>query len=165
MKEGNHKKSLTDLLLKLAKLCPTLSNPMGYGTSSSLVLHHHLELAQTIFHWVSDAIQPSHPLWPASPLTFNLSQQQGCFQCVSSLYQVTNVLEFQLQHQCFQWLELISWCRMTGIILQAMGLSGLFSSTTTQKNLFFHAQPSLQSNSHIYTWPWKNHSVDYISPF
>ena len=31
-----------------------------------------------------------------SPLAFNLSQHQGLFQCVSSLHQVTKVLEFQL---------------------------------------------------------------------
>ena len=30
-------------------------------------LHHLLKLAQTHVHWVSDAIQPSHPLLPSSP--------------------------------------------------------------------------------------------------
>ena len=40
----------------------------------------------------------------SSPPTFNLSQHQGLFQWVSSLYQVTKVLEFQLQHQSFQWI-------------------------------------------------------------
>ena len=32
------------------------------------VLHHLLELAQTHVHWVSDTIQPSHPLSSSSPL-------------------------------------------------------------------------------------------------
>ena len=46
-------------------------------------VHHHLpELAQTHVHWVSDAIQPSHPLWSPSPPAFNLSQHQGLFQWV-----------------------------------------------------------------------------------
>ena len=31
-------------------------------------------------HWVSDAIQPSHPLPPPSPPALNLSQHQGHFQ-------------------------------------------------------------------------------------
>ena len=39
-----------------------------------------------------------------SPPTFNLSQHQGLFQWVSSSHQVTKVLEFQLQHQSFQWI-------------------------------------------------------------
>ena len=68
------------------------------------VLHHLLQLAQTHVHWVSDAIQPSHPLSSPSPSAFNLSQHQGLFQWVSSLHQVAKVLEFQLQHQSFQWI-------------------------------------------------------------
>ena len=51
----------------------------------------------------SDAIQPSHPLSSPSSPTFSLSQHQGIFQWVSSLHQVAKVLEFQLQHQSFQW--------------------------------------------------------------
>ena len=38
-----------------------------------------------------------------SPLIFNLSQHQGLFKWVSSSHQVAKVLEFQLQHQSFQW--------------------------------------------------------------
>ena len=56
------------------------------------------------YHWVSDAIQPSHPLSSSYPLTFNLSQHQGLFQWVSSSHQVAKVLEFQLQHPSFQWI-------------------------------------------------------------
>ena len=55
-------------------------------------------------HHISDAIQPSHPLSsPSSPPAFNLSQHQGLFQGVSS-HQVARLLEFQLQHQSFQWI-------------------------------------------------------------
>ena len=39
-----------------------------------------------------------------SPLAFNLSQHQGLFHWVSFSHQVTQVLEFQLQHQSFQWI-------------------------------------------------------------
>ena len=45
----------------------------------------------------------SHPLSSPSPPAFNLSQHQGLFQWESSLHQVAKVLEFQLQHQSFQW--------------------------------------------------------------
>ena len=53
-----------------------------------------LGFAQTHVHWVSDAIQPSHPLSFPSPPAFNLSQHQGLFQQVSSSYQVAKVLEW-----------------------------------------------------------------------
>ena len=59
---------------------------------------------------VGDAIQPSHPLSSPSPLAFNLAQHQGLFQWVSSLHQVTKVLEFQLHHQSFQWMSTKGWC-------------------------------------------------------
>ena len=38
-------------------------------------------------------------------------------------------------------------------LLQSKGLSRVFSNTTVQKQRFFGAQPSSQSNSHIHTWP------------
>ena len=44
------------------------------------ILHDLLEFAQTHVHCVSDAIQPSYPLLPASPRALNLSQNQGLFQ-------------------------------------------------------------------------------------
>ena len=39
-----------------------------------------------------------------SPPAFNLFQHQGLFKWVSSSHQVAKVLEFQLQHQSFQWI-------------------------------------------------------------
>ena len=53
---------------------------------------------------ISDAIQPSHPLLPSSPLALHLSQHQNLFQWVSSSHQVAKVLECQLQHQSFHWI-------------------------------------------------------------
>ena len=43
--------------------------------------------------------------------------------------------------------------RSTGLIsLLSKGLSRIFSNTIVQKHHFFTIQPSLWSNSHIYTW-------------
>ena len=39
------------------------------------------------------------------------------------------------------------------ISLQSKGLARVFSSATVQKHQFFSTQLSLQSNSHIHTWP------------
>ena len=83
---------------------PTLCDRMDRSTSG-LPAHHQLpEFTQSHVHWVGDAIQPSYPLSSLSPPTFNLSQHQGLFQWVSSSHQVVKVLEFQLQHQSFQWI-------------------------------------------------------------
>ena len=64
---------------------------MDCSTPGSLVLHYLPEFAQTHVHWISDAIQPPHPLSPPSSPAVNLSQHQDIFQWVSSLYQVTRV--------------------------------------------------------------------------
>ena len=51
-----------------------------------------------------ESVMPSNHLILSSPsLAFNLSQYQGLFKWVSSSHQVAKVLEFQLQHQSFQW--------------------------------------------------------------
>ena len=86
----------------VTKLCPTLRDPMNCHLPASSVLLYFPEFAQIHVHWVGDAIQPSHPLPPSSPLTLNLSPHQGLFQQVSSLHQVVKLLELQFQHQFFQ---------------------------------------------------------------
>ena len=87
----------------VAQSCPTPCHPMNCSMPG-LSVHHQLpESTQTHVHCVGDAIQPSHPLLPSSS-AFNLSQHQGPFQWVSSSHQVAKVLEFQLQHQSFQWI-------------------------------------------------------------
>ena len=80
--------------------------------SPGFPVHHQLlELAQTHVHWVSDAIQPSHPLSSPSPPAFRLSQHQDRFQWVSSLSQVAKVLEFQFQHQSW-WIFRVNFLRI-----------------------------------------------------
>ena len=102
-----------------------LCDPMNHSTPG-LPVHHQLpESTQTHVHRVGDAIQPSHPLPSPSPPAPNPSQHQGLFQWVNSLHEVAKVLEFQLQHQSFQWTPrtdlLLGW---TGwIFLQSKGLS------------------------------------------
>ena len=62
--------------------CLTLCHPMDCSIPGLLVHHQLPEFTQTHIHWVSDAIQPSHPLsFPSLP-AFNLSQHQGLFQWV-----------------------------------------------------------------------------------
>ena len=129
----------------VAQSCPTLCDPMNRSTPD-LPVHYQLpEPTQTHVHWVSDVIQPSHPLSSPFPSALNLSQHQGLFQ-LSQLFTSgsqsigvsasTSVLPMNSQ----DWSPL-GW---TGwISLQSKGLSRVFSNTTVQKHQFFGAQLSL----------------------
>ena len=135
--------------------CSVVSNSLrSHGMKQGFPVYHQLpELVPIHIHWVSDAIQPSHPRSSPSPPAFNLSQHQDLFHWVSSLHQVAKVLELQsasvLPMDIQDWfpLGLIGW-----ISLQSKGLSRVFN-TTVQKHWFFSSQLCLWSNSHIHTWP------------
>ena len=129
------------------------SDPMNCSTAGIPVHHQLPELTQTHVHWVSDAIQPSHPLSSPSPPTFNLSQHQGLFKWVSCLHQVAKVLEFQLQHQSFhEYLGLIFF-RMDRLdVLAAQGaLKSLLQHHSSKASILW-CSAFLYSNSHIHTW-------------
>ena len=127
----------------VAKLCPTLCDPMDYSTPGFPVSRHLLEFAQVHVHWIGDAIQPSHLLSPSSPSAFNFSQHQDLFP-VSPLFASggqsigasasASVLPMNIQ--C--WFPL----RLTGLIfLQSKGLLRVFSSTTVFRcSAFFMVQ-------------------------
>ena len=81
----------------------TLCDPRDCSMPGFPVHHQLPEFTQIHGHWVSDAIQSSHPLSYPSPPAFNFSWHQDLLKWVSSLHQVAKVLEFQLQHQSLQW--------------------------------------------------------------
>ena len=115
-----------------ALLCLTLSDPIDCHTPGFPVHHQLQELAQTHVHRLSDAIQPSHPLLPPSPLAFNPSQHQGFFPMswlFTSGHQIigasasASALPMNIQSRFPLGL--------TGLIsLQSKGLSRVLSSTT-----------------------------------
>ena len=126
-----------------------------------LPVHHQIpELTQTHAHRVSDAIQPYHPLSSPSSSAFNLSQNQGLFQWVSSSHQVAKVLSLNFSISPSNEYSGLTSFRMDWFDLLAVQgtLKSLFSITTVQKYKFLGAQLSLWSNSHIHTWllekPW-----------
>ena len=96
----NQERSMSVQSLSPVQLC----DPMECSTPGFPVHHQLPEFTQTHVHWVGDAIQPSRPLSSPSPPTFNLSQHQGLFQWISCSHQVAKELEFQPQHQSFQWI-------------------------------------------------------------
>ena len=71
---GSQRESfVADCSCSVTKSCLSLGDPVDHSMPVIPVLHYLPEFAQTHVHWFSDAIQPSHPLLPASP-ALNLSQ-------------------------------------------------------------------------------------------
>ena len=137
--------------------CSVVSDSLRpHGLSMpGLPVHHQLqEFTQTHVHWVSDAIQPSHPLSSPSPPNFNLSQHQGVFQWVSSSHHVAKILVSASPSALPMNTQDSFPLGWTGCIsLQSKGLSRVFSNTTiVQKLQFFSTQFSLSSNSYIHSW-------------
>ena len=104
----------------VTQLCPTLCDPMDHSMPGFLAHYQLQEPTQAHVHWVSDAIQPSHPLSSLFSPTFNLSQHQGLLKWVSSSHQVgrsigvsasTSVLPMNTQDWVsfrMDWLDLLA---------------------------------------------------------
>ena len=91
-------------------------------------------------HWchltISSSVSPSPP-------ALNLSQHQGLFKWVSSSHQVAKVLEFQLQHQSFQWTHRSDLLQDGLVGSPCSPRDSQEPSPTSQKHQFFCAQLSL----------------------
>jgi len=59
----------------VTKSCPTFCDPVNCSMPSFPILYHLPAFAQTLVHWVSDAILPFHPLLPPSPPAFHPSHR------------------------------------------------------------------------------------------
>ena len=128
--------------------CLTLCNPMDCSMPGFPVHHQFPELAQTHVHWVSDGIQPSHPL--SSPSAFNLSQHQGLFPWVTSLHWGPKYCSFSI-NPSNEYSGLISF-RIDWLDLLAVQgtLKSLCQHHSSKTSIL---QPSaLWSNSHIHLW-------------
>ena len=135
------------------KSCLTLCDPMDCSMPGFPVFHHIPEFAQTLVYWVSEGIQPSHPLLSPSPPVLNLSLRWRLFWWVGSalLIRWPKYWSFSVSPSN-EYSGLIS-CRMTGFIcLLSKGLLRIFSRTTILKHQFFGIQSFLWSSPHICTW-------------
>ena len=97
-----------------------------------------------------ESVRPSNHLILSSPSppAVNLAQHQGLFQWVSYSYQVAKVLEFQPQHQSFQWvfrtdflLDWLALLEVQGILKNLLQLHSLTASIF-QCSAFFIVQLS-----------------------
>ena len=105
-------------------------------------------------HWVNDAITISSSVVPFSSCPQSLPASESfpmsqLFAWGGQSIGVSALASFlPMNTQDWSPSEWTGW-----ISLQSKGLSRVFSNTIVQKHQFFSAQPSLQSNSHIHTWP------------
>ena len=125
----------------VTKSSPPLSDLMSCSTAGFPVLRYLPEFAQTHVHWLSDAIQPSHPL-PHLLLCPQSFPASGSFLMSwlftsgsQSIGASAKVLPMNIQ----DWFPL-GWTAW--ISLLSKGLSRVFSNTIIQKHQFFSAQPS-----------------------
>ena len=137
----------------VTKSCPTLHDPMDCSTPGFPALHYLLEFAQVHVHWISDAIQPSHPLSSPSSPAFRLSHHQSLFQWVGSSHQVAKVLEFQFLHQSFhEYSALISFRIDWFDLLAVQGtLKSLLQHCSSRASVLWHSAFFMVQLSHSYT--------------
>ena len=164
MVHGGHKESDNYLATKqwttytsvqfssVTQSCLTLCNPMDCSTPG-LPVHHRVYSNSCPLSW-----------WCHLTISFSGVPFFSCLQSftASGSFQMSKfftsggqrigvsasalVLPMNIQ----DWFPL-GW---TGwISLQSKGLSRVFSNTTVQKHQFFSTKLSLESNSHIHTWP------------
>ena len=149
----------------VAQLYPTLCDPMDCSTSrppcpspTPGVYPNLCPLSWWCHPTISSSVVPSS----SCPQSLNLSQHQGLFKWVSSSHQVAKELEFQLQHQSFQWTprtDLLS----NGLVgspcsprdSQESSPTPQFKSINSSVLSFLHSPTLTSIHDH-----WKNHSLD-----
>ena len=139
----------------VAQSCLSLCDPMNWSTPGLPVHHQLLESTQTHVHWVGDAIQPSHSLSSYSPPAPNPSQHQGLFQWVNTSHEVAKVLEFQLQHQSFQWTPRTDLLQDGLVGSPCSPRDSQESSPTSKASIFWRSAFFTVQLSHPYMTPGK----------
>ena len=119
--------------------CLIFCDPRDCSMPGFPVHHQFPELAQTHDHWVSDVIQPSHPLSSHSPTALNHFKNQGLFQGVNYSHHVAKVLEASASiSPSKEYSGLFSFRIDWFDFLAVKRLSRVFSNTTVQNASILH---------------------------
>ena len=143
--------------------CLTLCDPMDCSTPG-LPVHHQLpEPTQTHVHWVSDAIQPSHPLLSPSPPALNPSQHQDLLQWVNSSNEAGKALEFSLSiSPSNEHPGLISFRMGWFDLLAVQGiLKSLLQHHSSEASILLRSAFLMVQLTSIHDY-WNNYSFDYM---
>ena len=92
---------------------------------------------------------------PLLLLPHNPSQHQGLFQWVNSSYEVAKVLEFQLQHQSFQWTPRTDLPYFLQFKSEFCNKEFMIWVTVSSRSCFcwlYRASPSLAAKNIINLW-------------
>ena len=140
--------------------------PMECSTPGFPVLHCLPEFTQTHVHWVGDANQPTYPLLPLllppsifpSIRVFSNGSALPITWQSTGVSAVASVLPMNIQ----DWFP-SGWTGLISFLFK--GLSRVFSRTTVWKHQSFGAQPSLWSNSNVYTWLLSQHLIESLDRY
>ena len=126
---------------------------MDYSTPGFPVHHQLPDFTQTHVHWVSDAIQPSHPLSSCSLPGFNLSQHMGLFQWFSSSHQVAKYWSFSFSiSPSNEYLGLISFRIDWFYLLAVQGtLRSLLQHHSSKASILWRSASFIVQLSYPYT--------------
>ena len=145
---------------------------MDCSTLGLPVLYHLPEFAQIHVHWVSDAIQPSHPLLPPSPFALNLPKHQDLFQWVGSLQQVTKESSFSFSISLsdeylglisfrIDWFDLADQGTLKSLLQHHTSKAPIFQRSAS--SAFFIIQLSHQYNFYILSHYDLSQDIGYSS--
>ena len=133
--------------------CLTLCDPMDCSTPGFPVHHQLPDLAQTHVHWVSDVIQPSHPLSSPSPPAFKLAWIRVFSNESVLCIRWPKYWNFSFSISLFKdYSELISFRTDWFDLPAVQGTLKRLLQHHRSKHRFFGTELSLWSNSHIHTW-------------
>ena len=146
----------------VAQSCLTLCDPMDYSTPG-LPVHHQLpEFTQICVRWVSDAIQPSHPLSSFSLPAPNPSQHQSFPMSQhfarggQSIGVSASASVLPMNTQDWSPLEWTGWISCSPRDSQESSPTPQFKSINSSVLSFLHSPNLTSIHDH-----WKNHSLDW----
>ena len=143
----------------VAQSCPTLCDPIECSTPGFPVHNQLPEPAQTHVHWVSDAIQPSHPLLSPSPQSFpesgSFPMSQLFAWCGQSIGVTASTSVLPMNTQDWSPLEWTGWISCSPSDSQESSPTPHFKGINSLVLSFLYS-PALTS-IHDY---WKSHSLD-----
>ena len=137
------------------------ATPWSAARQASLSITNSQNLLKLMF--IQSVMPSNHLILSRSFLLSNFPQHQGLFQWVSSLHQMTEVLEFQFQHQSFQWiLRLISF-RMDWLdLLAVQGTLNSLQYHSSKASILLSSAFFMVQLSHPFMTTGKNHGFDYV---
>ena len=115
-------------------------------------------LTQTHVHWVSDAIQPSHPVSSPFSSCLQFFPASGSFQM--SQFLTSGVVSASTSDLPMNIQDLFPLGWTGWISLQSKGLSRVFFNITVLKHQFFGTQVSYSPTLTFLHDYWKNHGLD-----